>query len=750
MLTGDQWSDARLTIPGVSQLTSLGTSQWINSTENSYVLGITSITTAVARWNGSTLTRLPDLANISSIFVGDSLQGDQLFARVYVGSSAFSPTRVFRFVSDAWQEVNVFGATTEQINKMTFVDSQNGGWLVTIRTENSVPGIYTLTESGWSLLGDIQTRPALPNSPTGILLFASGTGVDSTLYVSGWIDGVGGTHVKNIGAYRNGVWFNPGDGLEIPPTNISYNRGERTASNIAIISQDAVGSPTERRGGAYRVRLLQNNGWIPITPGFVTNGGPNCTGPCITPLHLSASEDALYVGGMFSTITGDPNQQSLAKWNGNAWIGLGPLAMNGTVTDILQTDLGDGTELFVSGNFYLNVPNRLRNIARLTESGWQPVGNAPSTEINGYSSGIASLHSFAGQNGNILFSGRVGVGVPSVSRLSGDAWTTFQSTPNGLSTVGFTEATFNSTRRVFALSKLGTPKLWQLDGNRWLGIADGASRLTEIPRALCTVNTPSGDAIFITGDTSSLVPNIVSRIDGTMWSNASEGLPLFRNDSAFSGGVCFGHLTVNSETRVVIGGDFTPASGSNAARYLAAWDGSRWSQFEPAPPSCVLDVTMHDFGHGPIPVALVGLGNNNAPSTYDNMQVMKPYRLVAGAWQPFGEVTAIPHISSSTGFSSSSSLASQYFPQGVIRSVNGTLWMGGPFYAVDGKRSYYLAQYRCECTADFNKDAALDFFDYLDFVDRFSTVDNAADINADGIVDFFDYLDFVERFAAGC
>ncbi|NBO67019.1 MAG: hypothetical protein EBU88_19605, partial [Acidobacteria bacterium] len=286
MLVGENWSDARLTIPGVSQVASLGTTQWINSADNSYVLGVRSNTTAVARWNGSTLTRLPDLANISSIFVGDSLEGDQLFARVYLGSNWFSPTRVFRLQSDAWQEVNVIGATSEQINKMTFVDSPTGGSLITIRTVNSVAGIYSLTESGWSLLGDIQTRPALPNSPTGLVLFAAGIGTDCTLYVSGWIDRVADIHVKNMAAYRNGAWFNPGDGLEIPAANISYSRGARTGSNIAIISQDAVGSPNERRGGAYRVRLLQNDGWVPITPGFVTNGGPNCPGSCITPLHL--------------------------------------------------------------------------------------------------------------------------------------------------------------------------------------------------------------------------------------------------------------------------------------------------------------------------------------------------------------------------------------------------------------------------------------------------------------------------------
>ncbi len=54
------------------------------------------------------------------------------------------------------------------------------------------------------------------------------------------------------------------------------------------------------------------------------------------------------------------------------------------------------------------------------------------------------------------------------------------------------------------------------------------------------------------------------------------------------------------------------------------------------------------------------------------------------------------------------------------------------------------------CTADFNGDGSVDFFDYLDFVDAFSANDPSADFNADGAIDFFDYLDFVDVFSSGC
>lgn len=54
------------------------------------------------------------------------------------------------------------------------------------------------------------------------------------------------------------------------------------------------------------------------------------------------------------------------------------------------------------------------------------------------------------------------------------------------------------------------------------------------------------------------------------------------------------------------------------------------------------------------------------------------------------------------------------------------------------------------CAADLNCDTGVDFFDYLDFVDDFSSQSPAADFNGDGDIDFFDYLDFVDAFSIGC
>ncbi len=70
------------------------------------------------------------------------------------------------------------------------------------------------------------------------------------------------------------------------------------------------------------------------------------------------------------------------------------------------------------------------------------------------------------------------------------------------------------------------------------------------------------------------------------------------------------------------------------------------------------------------------------------------------------------------------------------------------FNAVAGTQ--YITLNVSPCAGDFNADTVVDFFDYLDFVDKFSANDTRADFNLDGVIDFFDYLDFVDAFSVGC
>lgn len=55
-----------------------------------------------------------------------------------------------------------------------------------------------------------------------------------------------------------------------------------------------------------------------------------------------------------------------------------------------------------------------------------------------------------------------------------------------------------------------------------------------------------------------------------------------------------------------------------------------------------------------------------------------------------------------------------------------------------------------QCPADYNNDGVADFFDVLEFLSDFNTMNPAADINNDTVFDFFDVLEFLSNFATGC
>ncbi len=90
--------------------------------------------------------------------------------------------------------------------------------------------------------------------------------------------------------------------------------------------------------------------------------------------------------------------------------------------------------------------------------------------------------------------------------------------------------------------------------------------------------------------------------------------------------------------------------------------------------------------------------------------------------------------------------------QNIITSRQASHPLGelGPIAQALVTRIFVHAQPPSSCSADFNGDDILDFFDYLDFVAAFAAQEPVADFNNDIVIDFFDYLDFVQAFSTGC
>lgn len=64
--------------------------------------------------------------------------------------------------------------------------------------------------------------------------------------------------------------------------------------------------------------------------------------------------------------------------------------------------------------------------------------------------------------------------------------------------------------------------------------------------------------------------------------------------------------------------------------------------------------------------------------------------------------------------------------------------------------SGYIYNTNITCSADFNSDGELDFFDASAFLDAFSDGDSTGDFNDDGNFNFFDVSAFLQAFTAGC
>ncbi|MDX2147637.1 MAG: hypothetical protein SFZ23_08960 [Planctomycetota bacterium] len=64
-----------------------------------------------------------------------------------------------------------------------------------------------------------------------------------------------------------------------------------------------------------------------------------------------------------------------------------------------------------------------------------------------------------------------------------------------------------------------------------------------------------------------------------------------------------------------------------------------------------------------------------------------------------------------------------------------------------GNRVIVVNGFNLDCRANFNFDCAIDFFDYLDFVEAFAADQPEGDFDGSGVVDFFDYLEFVQEFS---
>ena len=678
-------------------------------------------------WDGAQLEVFPPVSLLNTLYgVGIGSSGGQ---RVVVLSKASSPS-LMKLDGSQWAGLpNVPSGFGYDI--LEVLDNVPGATVVVgISAYGSL--YYLGSSGGWQ-------QPASWQLSSGYGLRcarAVGHGNDATLYVGGLFAKIGGLTVKNIAMFRHGAWDTVGGGVASEVFSITESGdgnpviGTRLGSATANSTYVPLPSVLELRGG----------GWQPLlsAPDYFSTVLRGAAG-----LARGTTGVLLFGDYRMDVTPGAP--AALARWDGNAWSSVVQrVRSGGTVGAIEKIDLGDGGRVYAGGNFR-TTDGRVQSMVRLSGSVWEQVGsNIPYTysasgSFSTVGSGVSAIALARTSLGPRLVAGGY-FGNLFLKYFDGAQWTSFTRAPDNWNVNQFVDFDAGSGLQTFAVIKGGNPPLWRLDGLTWnpVSIRSG-QEYTGVQFAAAQFNNGTTDAIYIgnnAGGSSTPLHFVQRWTPGAGLENVDSGFSVTRNGA---GVMCLVKVREAGQERLLVGGDFKPSPATApGCRYLARLNGDTWEQVMPVPPLPVVDLAVHDFGSGPVLTALL---NDSQPGGNSATRLFT-YRLVNGAWERFGDFDmSVP------------SLYAHNMAVGVMREIDGTLYVGGPILGVDGKVTNMIARFgpgECACASDFNHDGTVDVFDELDFLSAFAAGEITADVNHDDVIDLFDYLDFLARFSAGC
>jgi hypothetical protein len=320
---------------------------------------------------------------------------------------------------------------------------------------------------------------------------------------------------------------------------------------------------------------------------------------------------ALYACGMFETVNGVVTH-GVARWDGGSWSALGSgVAASSSIRTLVVFDDGGGPALYAGGDFRTIDGVSALGVAKWNGAGWSPLGSGIGTLAS--LGEVRALAVFDDGSGPTLYAGGQftsagGTIASNIAKWDGAAW----------SSVGepgeFATGTFGPVNALVAFDDGTGPKLYaggdflnaggvvatriaSWDGASWSGLQ---SPVNDAVLTLEVLDLGSGPALYAAGffTLARGVPvNRIARWDGANWSALGGGIggpgsPYVSALTVFDGG---------SGPVLLAGGSFAEAGGA-AARSLAKWDGTSWSEFEggvSGSAGTVLSLRVLDDGRGP-------------------------------------------------------------------------------------------------------------------------------------------------------
>lgn len=269
----------------------------------------------------------------------------------------------------------------------------------------------------------------------------------------------------------------------------------------------------------------------------------------------------LVVGGNFSAV-GGTFVNRIALWNGSSWSSMNG-GMGDTVTSLLRLANGD---LIAGGHFTSAGNTNARYAARWNGSVWSTLGSGPQFQVFGFAEG---------QNGNLLAAGEFwnvgGNGASPVAEWNGASWTGFGS---GFGDIGARSLAFLPGGDLVAAGQLlhigQASYIARWNGSVWSPLSTGMNAPVQAFAAL-----PNGEVVA-GGDfegAGGVVATKIARWTGAAWAALGTGM----RGSVIPGQPTRVYALVTLPNGdLVAGGQFATAGGV-IANCIARWNGTTWS-----------------------------------------------------------------------------------------------------------------------------------------------------------------------------
>ncbi len=684
----------------------------------------------LAAWNGVSWSTVG--GGINGTVRALAVHNDGVENALYVGGD-FSlagnlvVSNIARWDGTSWDSMagGLTGATASNAVNTLLSDNAEGTYALyaagrIVRASGAVvKPVVRWDGSGWNSVGTGDFNGDTQGVVNSLAFYDPGTG--TTLYRAS------DTGVKRL---NSDSWTSVSSALNVNSLFVLNDSSPRGTLYIGISSAHVSG------GELVYFGLQRHDGTTTTTTGLLLNG------PCFA---LNEKTDLngtkLLVGGTFTTAGGVPSFNLAAYDELDGWQAGEPVMHGGTVSGYANSS--DSSPTYVGmlqgSGMYKQFGDTLVPYGLVQ---FQPFGVALDMEVmnfngvetvvaGGFFAGTRTRTLAAWQNDSVIdlpplynnsMNGSFTTNALCISRSGGQ--------PSLLASGRFKITSDNLNHALLRYSSLGVTEAVP---NPYPGLWGGS----VVERV-----TPDGTYYYLVdlfGGTATLPP-LYSRNPAGTWTSIPGHLT-YQGGHVQSANYAIEWFDDNDGGHLYIAGRFDAIDGQpvqGIARVVG-------DAFEPLPQGVtgfnpyIHDLCVFDDGTGPALYAAgrfetAGVTASNNIARFKNGQWSE---VAGGVTQPNSEENGNPPI---------------YHLRTVSNSTGDWLYAMGNFMVADGQFSPKVARYgRCRpCPADFNNDGTFDFFDYLDFVQAFSSNEPAADFNHDAIIDFFDYLDFVAAFSDGC